>query len=86
MLLISAVVCVLSGVLYVHSLHIKEAMAGDMKTVEELNAELAREQARMVQIELTKERLHSDEFVKDAAENRLGLVPEDGYVLREKTE
>ena len=80
MIAIALVVCLLFAVLIYEGLRLKRQIAENNARQEELEQEIARETERTESIESLREFMQSDEYVKQAAKDRLGLV-ESGEVV-----
>lgn len=80
MLTITIIVCVLFAVLLVNGTHLKSQMAANEETKEALNQDISDEEARTDSINSLKEYYSSDDFIRQAAKDKLGMV-EDGEII-----
>ena len=80
MIAILAVVSLLFAVLMIEGFHLRERMvAGEMRRAQ-LEEAIEEEQLRTKAIEETQGDMDSDEFIRQAARDHLGLV-EDGEII-----
>ncbi|MDO4477486.1 MAG: septum formation initiator family protein [Lachnospiraceae bacterium] len=80
MLGIIIVVCILSVVLFVKGHELKKQIIENDITKENLEAAIENEKARTEEIEGLKEYYDSEDYIRQIARDRLGLV-EDGQIV-----
>lgn len=80
MMVIIGIVCILAVFLAVKSLALKEQIRANEEEKERLTAQVEEEQSRTEEIEALRDYYDSDEYVREIAEDKLGLV-EDGQIV-----
>ena len=83
MFLITFVVCLLFVVLLLEGHHLNERIDANELHRQQLQDEIAGEEARTESIAALREYMHSDEYIRQAAKDRLGLVESDEVVFKE---
>ena len=79
---ILAIVCILCLVLFVKGQKLKSQIAENDRIRDSLTAQIAAEEARTDEIEGLKDYYESDDFIRQAARDRLGLIEEGQIVFR----
>ena len=82
MMAIMAVVCVLVLVLFIREQSLKAQIAANNARADELNAQIEEEKARTDEIAALKEYYQSEEYIREVARDRLGLIEEGQIVFR----
>ncbi|MBQ6376076.1 MAG: septum formation initiator family protein [Lachnospiraceae bacterium] len=80
MLAITAVVCFLFVVLAIEGFRLNRKIDANEARRMELLSEIEEEELRTTEIEGLRERMQSEDYIKEAAKEKLGLV-EDGEVI-----
>lgn len=83
MLLITFIVCILFTVFFVQGFYLKEKIRSNDATKDELTSQIASESARTESIESLEQYMQSDEYIKQAAKDKLGLI-ENGEIVFKK--
>lgn len=79
------VASVLSVSLMARSYALEEKIGEYKSQRKEVKAEISKEEKRTKEIEALKEYMQSDEYAKQAAREKLGLVEGDEIIFKEKT-
>lgn len=82
MLLITFVVCVMFGVLLMKGVQLHRQIDENERIRQELNLEIEAEHARTEEIGALKEYMQTEDYIRQAAKDRLGLVEEGEIVFR----
>lgn len=85
MISVILVASVLSVSLIARSYALEEKIGEYKSQRKEVKAEISKEEQRTKEIEALKEYMQSDEYVKQAAREKLGLVEGDEIIFKEKT-
>lgn len=81
-LMICMVLVFLSGALAVSSVRLHAKNAAYKAQEEELQAQIKEEEQRSAEIDEYEEYVKSDQYIKDTAEDKLGLVDPDEIVFK----
>lgn len=81
-LMVCMVLIFLSGALAVGSLNLNAKNAGYKEQEKELQAQIEEEKQRSEEIDEYEEYVKSDQYIKDTAEDRLGLVDPNEIVFK----
>jgi len=85
MLVITVVVCVLFVVLAVQGYRLSRRIdANEAKRIE-LQRNIEKEENRTIEIEELRKRIQSDEYIKDIAKEKLGLIEDGEIYFKAKT-
>ena len=82
MLGILMVVCILCLVLFVKGQKLRAQISQNDRICQELNEQIAAEEARTADIEALRDYYESEDFIRQAARDRLGLIEEGQIVFR----
>lgn len=80
MIVITGIVCILAVVLTVKGLSLREQIKANASEKEKLTAQVEEEQSRTEEIEALRDYYESDDYIREIAQDRLGLV-EDGQIV-----
>ncbi len=81
--LITFVVCTLFIVLLVQGMQLRKSLIAGEQTRSEIQAEIEEEEERTETINELKEYMQTDDYVRQAAKERLGLVEDDEIIFKE---
>lgn len=82
MLGILTVVCILCLVLFIQGQKLRAQITRNDRIYNELNEQIAEEEARTEEIEALRDYYESEDFIRQAARDRLGLIEEGQIVFR----
>ena len=82
MLMTTAVLGLLCAVVLFGTLSLQAKSRSYQEQIDELEAEIAEEEARTAEIEEYKDYIETDEYVIEAAEEKLGLVDPDEIIFQ----
>ncbi len=82
MLLISIILMLLTGTVTVSAVSLEEKNRDYKKQEEELEAQILEEKDRSERIEEYREYVKTDDYVKDIAEEKLGLVDPNEIIFK----
>ena len=82
MMIITFVVCVLFATLLVSGLKLRRRIIENDNRQMELRSEIAAEEAKFAAAEEYREYLESEEYVKETAHDKLGLLEEDEIIFK----
>ena len=82
MLTILLIVCITCLVLFVKGQKLRAQIRENDRIRDSLSAQIEAEEARTAEIEALKDYYESDEFIRQAARDRLGLIEEGQIVFR----
>jgi len=82
MLTILLIVCMTCLVLFIKGQKLKAQIKENERIADSLTAQIEEEEARTAEIEALKDYYESDEFIRQAARDRLGLIEEGQIVFR----
>ncbi len=80
--MISAVLVLLCGVLTINSMTLQAKNESYKEQQKELEAQIKEEQERSEEIEEYKEYVQTDDYIKETAEEKLGLVDPNEIVFK----
>lgn len=82
MFLVSAVVVMLLGVISVNSYTLKQKQQEYLSTEAELDAQIAEEENRSLELEEFKKYTETEAYIEEVAKDKLGLVREGEIVFK----
>ncbi|HUM83016.1 MAG TPA: septum formation initiator family protein [Lachnospiraceae bacterium] len=85
MLLITFIVCIIFTVLLIEGVSLKQKILANEEKNEQLTDAIADESARTDSIKALEEYMQTDDYIKQAAKDKLGLI-EDGEIVFKKAE
>lgn len=86
MLMILVVVCILFAALFIGGYRLNKKIDIALATKSELEDQIRDEETRKEEIEELEEYMKTDEYIREAAREKLGLVDEGDIIFRKEDE